>query len=154
LLANGCPASALLPISTGSCQDQTRNGPNIECGIWNVGKKRAASLLPHIPYSTFDIQRPALLRGEALGDRVPVDDVPPRIDVVGALVLVLQVIRVLPDIDAEDRRLALHVGAVLVGARLDGQLAGGIADQPGPAAAEAAQGGFLDLGLEVIEAGE
>ncbi len=43
---------------------------------------------------------------EALRDLVPVDDVPERVEVVGALVLVLQVVGVLPDVDAEERRLA------------------------------------------------
>ena len=39
--------------------------------------------------------------------RVPVHDVPPRRDVVGALVLILQVVRVLPDVEPEDRRACL-----------------------------------------------
>src|SRR5689334_14944329 len=35
----------------------------------------------------------------------PVDDVPPCADVVGTAILIFQVVRVLPDIDAEDRFL-------------------------------------------------
>ena len=53
--------------------------------------------------------------GEARGDDVPVDDVPPRVDVVGAAVLVEQVVGVLPDVDAQQRRLALRDRVVLVG---------------------------------------
>src|SRR5690606_5737410 len=45
---------------------------------------------------------------QALVDGVPVDDVPPGREVVGALVLVLQVVGVLPDVDADDGRLAFH----------------------------------------------
>ena len=44
---------------------------------------------------------------EALRDLRPVHDVPPRVDVVRAAVLVLQVVGVLPDVDAEQRRLAV-----------------------------------------------
>src|SRR3954463_16231971 len=50
----------------------------------------------------------------ALGDLVPVDRVPPRVDVVGPLVLVLQVVGVLPDVHAEQRRLAVGERVVLV----------------------------------------
>src|SRR3954452_4741752 len=38
---------------------------------------------------------------EALRDGIPVDDVPPRLDVVGPAVLVVQVVRVLPHVEAE-----------------------------------------------------
>ena len=40
---------------------------------------------------------------EAPGDLVPVDDVPPRGEVVRAAVLVVEVVGVLPDVDAEER---------------------------------------------------
>src|SRR5262245_19587913 len=69
-------------------------------------------------------------------DLGPVHDVPPRVDVVGPAVLVLQVVGVLPDVDAEDRLLAFHQRAVLVRGALDGQLAAAF-DHPRPAAAEA-----------------
>ncbi|MNT24780.1 hypothetical protein D3C72_1602750 [compost metagenome] len=45
-----------------------------------------------------------------------------------------------PDVQAQDRRIALHQRAVLVGAALHHQFAGGRHAQPGPAAAEAGQG--------------
>src|SRR4051794_34284145 len=46
----------------------------------------------------------ALLRRRvALGDLVPVDDVPPRLEVIRALVLVLEVVGVLPDVVAQQR---------------------------------------------------
>ena len=45
----------------------------------------------------------------------PVHHVPPRGEVVGATVLILQVVGVLPDVGAEDRRgLAVHQRVVLV----------------------------------------
>src|SRR5438094_10300009 len=54
-------------------------------------------------------------RLQALVDRCPVDGVPPGRDVVGALVLVLQVVRVLPHVHAEDRHTAGADRVVLVG---------------------------------------
>src|SRR6478736_1072352 len=82
----------------------------------------------------------SLLRGGVLpGDRVPVDDVPDRLEVRRALVLVLQVVGVFPDIDAENRRTAaVHERAVLVRRADDCQLAI-LNDQPGPAGAKAAR---------------
>src|SRR3954452_8787078 len=51
----------------------------------------------------------------ALPDGVPVDHVPDRGQVVGPAVLVLQVVGVLPHVDAEQRCLALEDRRVLVG---------------------------------------
>src|SRR5688500_1583535 len=60
------------------------------------------------------------LRGvELRSDGVPVDDVPPRGKVVRTPVLVVEVVRVLPDVDPEDRRLPLHHRGVLVRGRDD-----------------------------------
>src|SRR5581483_8393304 len=63
-------------------------------------------------------------------DRVPVDGVPPGGDIVRALVLVPEVVRVLPDVDAQDGSSTLHDRVVLVREPLDGQLAAG---EVGPA---------------------
>ena len=46
-------------------------------------------------------------------DGVPVDDVPPGREVVRPSVLIVEVVGVLPDVDAEERRLPLHHGRVL-----------------------------------------
>src|SRR5579859_918539 len=64
-----------------------------------------------------------LAYGQALGGLValrhrgPADHVPPGAHVVGTLVLVLEIVSVLPDVDAKNRRLAVHDRAVLVGRR-------------------------------------
>src|SRR5260221_14447589 len=71
------------------------------------------------------------------GHGIPVDHLPPRVDVVGPLILVTQVIGVFPDVDAEERRLASHQRTVLVGAVHDLEFAVG-QHQPGPATAESA----------------
>ena len=56
---------------------------------------------------------------EPLVDDIPGDDVPPREEVVLASVSVLQIVRVFPDIAAEERGLAVQEHAVLVGQRED-----------------------------------
>src|SRR5690348_12202251 len=98
---------------------------------------------------------PAALRPtrEALAGRLPVDDAPPGVHVVVAAVLVLQVVGVLPDVDAQQWPAALRQGRILVGRAGDDQLAVG-GDQPRPAAAEPLHGVVLELGLERVEAAE
>src|SRR5690606_4389745 len=54
-----------------------------------------------------------------LGYGVPVDDVPEGLDVVGAAVLVLEVVGMLPHVEPEDRRVTVHQRAVLVGSRVE-----------------------------------
>src|SRR3954451_19380282 len=94
--------------------------------------------------------RLALRGGVALVDRVPVDGVEPGGEIVGALVLILEVVGMLPDINAENRGLALHQRGVLVRGAGDAQAAIGRGDQPGPAAAEAPRTGGRDLLLEGV----
>src|SRR5215467_6924497 len=97
---------------------------------------------------------PGILLAESFVHRVPVDRVEPRGDVVRPLVLVLQVVSVLPHVDAEDRRHAVHVRAVLVRVALDRKLAALVRDQPGPAAAELAHRRLLQLLLERVVGAE
>ena len=74
-----------------------------------------------------------------LTDLVPVDNVPPVADVLGPAVLVLEVVRVLPDIDSKDGehdllRDALHERVVLVGSADELELVTGLVDaDPDPA---------------------
>src|SRR5271170_5200025 len=91
--------------------------------------------------------------GEALVDLVPVDGVPPGGEVVGALVLVLEVVGVLPDVVAEDGVEALGEGVVLVGGGEDGELAA-LEDEPAPAGAELFGGGLVEGLLEGLEVAE
>src|SRR5215472_2147828 len=89
-------------------------------------------------------------RRQAPVDRSPVHGVPPGRHVVRALVLVLEVVGVLPDVDAQDRDAAAADRVVLVGEALDRQLAAGEVG-PAPAAAELAD---RRLAQRVLEAGE
>src|SRR5580693_1352530 len=70
---------------------------------------------------------------ESLVDLVPVHHIPPGADVVGAPVLIFEVVGVLPHVDPEHGLLPFHQRAVLVGGALDHQLSTMI-DDPGPSA--------------------
>src|SRR4051812_36258869 len=97
--------------------------------------------------------RSARYRLMALGDLAPAHRVPPRVDVVGTPVLILQVVGVLPDVDAQERRLALGDRVVLVGGA-DARQPGAVVHEPRPAGAELVDAGLLELGLEVPEGAE
>src|SRR5437870_1195141 len=73
---------------------------------------------------------------EPLLDFLPVHDVPPGGQIIRAAVLILQVIRVLPDIDTHDWGFAFHHRAVLIGGGIDVEFTTGF-DQPRPARSEA-----------------
>src|SRR5690606_11500037 len=95
----------------------------------------------------------------ALGG-VPVDNVPEGRDVVRTTVLVVQVVRMLPDIEADDgfafetRDGLAHQRAVLVGRGSDGELLVTGDDEPRPAGAEAGRGSLGKLLLEGVERSE
>ena len=81
-------------------------------------------------------------------DLVPVDDVPPRGEVVGAAVLVLEVVGVLPDVDAEERHVVPSIsGLSWFGVEYDRERRA-VPDEPGPAGAEALHAGVVELRLE------
>ena len=74
--------------------------------------------------------------GEPPRNFIPIHHVPPRGDVVGSAILVLEVVRVLPYVQPEDGRFAFHQRAVLIrgAVGLEGPAAH---HQPRPTAAEA-----------------
>ena len=99
------------------------------------------------------------LGGEAAVDLVPIHQGPPGLDVVRPAVLILEVVGVLPDVEAQQRRSPLdagqiHQGVVLVGGAGDGELAIGAADQPGPAGAEAARRRLVERRLHRFQGTE
>jgi len=69
-------------------------------GCWIQCKKPKGHL--RRPFGLWNEEVLLLGMGEALVDFVPVDDVPPGVEVVRAAVVVLEVIGVLPDVVAED----------------------------------------------------
>jgi hypothetical protein len=88
-------------------------------------------------------------------DLGPVDSVPPGCEVVGPTVLVFQVVRMLPDVDAEDRDpTAVHKWTVLVRGAGHGQIAIAADDHPCPTAAKATDTGLIDRVFERVETAE
>src|SRR5450759_1193701 len=80
----------------------------------------------------------------------PIHDIPPRADVVGSLVLVLEVVRVFPDIETHDRFLAFHERIVLVRRAGDRELSAGV-EQPRPARAESSHARGAELLIKLGE---
>src|SRR5437867_8256521 len=90
---------------------------------------------------------------EALSHKVPVDHIEPGSDIIGPLVLVFEIIRVLPNIDAQQRMLALAQRRVLVRRRFNFQFPA-FPYQPGPAAPKNFRGGFREFILKTTIASE
>src|SRR5437868_8977107 len=86
-------------------------------------KGRLKGRPPELNVSRSHAQRACLGGGIALGDLAPVHGIPPGLEVIGAAVLVIEVISVLPDVVAEQYALAVHDRTVLVRAGLDRELA-------------------------------
>ena len=89
---------------------------------------------------------------EALLGSLPVDNIPDGVEVLGLLVLVLEVVGVLPSVNTEDRSELTNNGIlVCVGSDLNGTSLG-VLDQPSPAGAlDTGQSG-VELLLHAIEA--
>src|SRR5687767_14229707 len=85
-------------------------------------------------------------------DFIPVYDIPPRGQVVGTPVLVLQIVGVLPNIVAQHMILPVRDRIVLVGCAGNFEFAVIGPDQPGPTAAELLGAGLIELGLHLFEA--
>src|SRR5579859_6201518 len=86
---------------------------------------------------------------------IPVNDFPEGSEIIGAFVLVFQVIRMFPDVDAQDGGAFyfgyVHQWVVLVGGGGDLQFSV-LYDQPCPAAAETGHTRGAELFLEGVEA--
>src|SRR5213075_1445259 len=91
---------------------------------------------------------------EVLVGEVPVHELPELLDVLGTRVPIVDVVRVLPDVDRQDADLAGRERGVRVRGGLDREAAVAGLDQPRPAAAELAGRRLRELVLEVGEAAE
>src|SRR6476659_3836861 len=113
---------------------------------------RRAPRHPHL-VSTLQ-QTGGLLTGrcEAIRHIRPVRDIPERLDVVGADVLVIEVVRVLPDVEEQQRNRAGRELRLLVEELLDDQvLADRVPEQSGPARTLHAESGGGEVGAELVE---
>src|ERR1700686_575511 len=91
------------------------------------------------------VQCSGLGRNVALPDSLPVQNVPPRLEIVGAAVLIVEIIGVLPHIAAEQGMLAVHHWTVLVRTGLERQSAVLVDRDKGPARTEQ----FQAIGVEI-----
>ena len=87
----------------------------------------------------------------ARGDDGPVDDLPQFGEVVGAAVLVVEVVGVLPDVEGEEGAEALGEGVAGAGLLGDGERAVCGGSEPDPAGAEEAGALGGEVGLEGVE---
>src|ERR1700722_6548605 len=86
-----------------------------------------------------------------LGDVVPVDEIlEERLEVIGAPVAIVDIIRMLPDVAAEDRSSAVDQRILAVRRLRDGELA--VLDrEPAPAGAELGDAGLNEIFLELCD---
>src|SRR5262245_7399182 len=106
------------------------------------GRKTARKCVEAVPFfgpNNTAAGRGLAARAQALGGISPIHDVPERRNVFRTSVLILEVIGVLPDVQAQNGAQPFDDGAVLVGKVFDGQLAGAVGTKPGPATAEPAR---------------
>src|ERR1039458_2726546 len=123
------------------------------CGrrqTWTPTKGGGSSMLPprfSAPWKISELR-------EQLLDIFPIDQVvDERLQIVRAAVAIVDVIGMLPDVTAEDRRAAMDQRAFAVGCLGDFQLAV-LHRQPAPARTELADAGGGEIGLELLEAAE
>ena len=113
-----------------------------------------SSSIIHLTYKISSIFLQAYLLLEALGHVAPVDDLPDGAEVLRLAVLVLQVVGVLPGVNAHER-LEVTGDGVLVGAGDKTEGARGLVlDEPGPAGTLNAGEGSVGLLFEVLEGAE
>src|SRR5437588_746796 len=88
---------------------------------------------------------------QLFGSKVPIEElVDHRVDVIGTAVLVIEIIRVLPHIDGEQRLLAFGEGYFGV-AGLDDFQCAAVGDEPCPSRAELGDRSIGEILLEIIE---
>ncbi len=87
-------------------------------------------------------------------DGVPVDDLPEGGEVVGAAVLIVEIVGVLPDVEGEEWLEVVKEGVVGVWFLGDDEFAVGVLAEPYPAGAEEGGAFLLELFLESLEGAE
>ena len=87
-------------------------------------------------------------------DLFPVHYVPPGRKIFRPAVVIFQVIGVLPNVIAKNRKQTLGNGIVLIGGADDLQFTARFARKPYPSAAELLGPGVVEFGFEVVEVAE
>src|SRR5262245_23544141 len=107
------------------------------CFITTKKKTRPACLVTSLVKQKAKEGLPAAGVCIALGNLIPIDDIPPGAEVLRAAVLILEVVGMLPYIVAQNREVAICERAVLVGSGGNFKLAMLVEDEPGPPRTEA-----------------
>src|SRR5262245_44251721 len=92
--------------------------------------------------------------GEAFAHLRPVHRVPPRLEIIGAAVLIIEIIGVLPNVVSKQGPSAVHKRSILIRPRLDGEFSVAQDGDKYPARAEQLGAGVIEGGLQLIEAAE
>src|ERR1700724_3642143 len=95
----GSSIPSLAPWNTGSSAFADDDG--YECRRSCTNKRRLKSRPPMLNESRSHAQRTRLRGGISLGHLAPVHRIPPRLEVIGPAVLVMEIIGVFPDVIAE-----------------------------------------------------
>ncbi len=94
-------------------------GPSLCCSSSPMSRHRLVvaprSGLRRAPNKRYRIDENEYLGVKPLLGGLPVDEVPPVVHVLGSTVLVLEIVSMLPDIQAENGHFTLHQGTVLIG---------------------------------------
>src|SRR3974390_2754850 len=126
-------------------------------GRQRSGTPQAASLertRVSVPLSFVDGRSSSGSRFEVLAHCIPVYDVPNCFQIFRPPILVLEVVRVFPNVDTQQRLQPVHYRTVLICRRSNFQTARFVNHQPGPAAAESARTSSLNLLFELVETAE
>lgn len=87
-------------------------------------------------------------------DFFPVDDVPDGVEIIGAAVLIFQIIRVFPNVYTKDGGLSFRQRIVLIGGAGDGEFAVFADDEPCPTGTETGKTRGFELCFEFVKAAE
>src|SRR5258705_8471512 len=101
-----------------------------------------------------DGELPGLGARVTVFDLAPVDDVPPRLEIVGTPVLILQIVGVFPNVIPHEDALPVHQGRVLIGLRDQRELAALVHGDEHPARSEDAGAARIELVLQLLETAE
>src|SRR4051794_7372258 len=120
---------------------------------------RPESKVPEAQWNDASSGNGLLCRRKTFRDFGPINHIPESRDVIGAAVLVIQIVGVFPDVETQNWRAAdagrglAHERAVLISRGTNRQLAA-IDDEPRPTAAESCGAGLRELFLEFFKTGE
>lgn len=141
-----------------SLNTRHRGAWRLACRIENLlqGLKKSPGIRPGLFLrKKLSLHRPGVRIIVALGHFCPIDDVEKRGNIIGAAVLVVQVVGVLPHVKAEDGGTFfighVHEGVVLVGRGGDEQLVVAVCAEPGPTGAETGGGSGRKFLFEVFK---